>query len=319
MIDPFKIKSSKKEEPFVLHAETLVENPFAALEDKADPTIPTATLQIYEHINEALARPKVATYVNRASSAPMCLKRRWYQRRGVEGAPLTPRKEVNFLLGDLSERVILHFIAQGCVGPGKLYSKVHLGEALGSIHFQGKELFIYKQQTLSVNVAGVGDITAHADGWGLRNSDNKWELIECKSAANWGFNDFKKIGPKDYLKQAMTCLSTDYAREIGADGVRYFYIRKETGHLWDQFHKLDPFLWAEVMDEFRAVQSDTEPRAPYPIVDELYRNKPTGRRVVSFPCSYCPYLEQCKGKYTVDWKSNQYGHLTPVYVFGETQ
>lgn len=56
----------------------LIKNPYASLEDRADELIPTATKQIYDFIGDYLNRPK-DTNVNRASSAPMCVRRRWYQ------------------------------------------------------------------------------------------------------------------------------------------------------------------------------------------------------------------------------------------------
>jgi hypothetical protein len=294
-------------------APELAPNPFAALEDKADPRVPTATLQIYQFIAEYLERPSERN-PNRASSAPQCYKRRWYEKQGLPGEALTPRKMVNFLLGDLAERVMIYFVTQACVGPGKLYSEVDFGEVVGTIHFQGKELKIYKQETHTLDIGGV-TVTAHADGWGKRNSDGKWELIEKKSAANWGFKDFQTTGPKEYLKQSMVLLQTDKAKRLGADSVRYFYLRKETGHLWDRVFPFSEELWYEVVQDYRISNGPTEPKAPFLPKWELFRGKPTGRRIAEFPCTYCPFLERCHGKHDVDWKADQFGNLRPVYVF----
>lgn len=293
--------------------ELLVQNPYAPLEDKADVTIPSATLQIYRHIEDALQR-KEDKGINSASSATMCVKRRQFKRMGTPEIPLTPRKMVNFLLGDLAERVMLHFIAQACVGPGKLYSEVDLGEEIGEITFQGRQIKIFRQKTMSFSLDQL-TITGHADGFGKRNSDGKWELIECKSAANWGFLDFQQNGAGDYLNQSHALMLTDECRAREIKSVRFFYLRKETGHLWDRVHHYDETIAKRVVKEFRQSNRDDEIPAPHPLVEETYRKKPTGRMIAQFPCSYCPFLEACHGKFEVDWKADQWGNQKPVYVF----
>lgn len=293
--------------------EGMAINPFAGLEDRADPTVPTATLQIYRFIENYLDRPR-DTHVNRASSASQCFKRRWYQGRGVTGLPLTPRKMVNFLLGDLTERVVLYFIKEACVGPGKLYSEVDFGAPLGSIYFQGRELKLYHQQDLVAKIGGF-EITAHADGWGKRNSDGQWELIEVKSASDYGFDDFKDVGPKEYGKQSIVLMQTDKAKRLGVKNSRFFFLRKQTGHLWDRVFNFSEELLAEVADEYAVAAGAEEPRRPHLPQPEMVRKKPTGRTVAGFPCTYCPYIKQCQGSHSLEWTSDQFGFRKPVYVF----
>lgn len=292
----------------------LKDNPFLKFEDAGEAQIPTATLQVYEFISEYLTREK-DTHVNRASSATLCPKRRWFQRKGVEGKPITPRKIVNFLLGDLSEKTMNYFVKQGCVGPGKLYSEVDFGTPIGSFNFQNKQIEIYKQQDLVANIAGF-EVTAHVDGWGKRNIDGKWELIEFKSASNYGFSDFKKEGPGDYLRQATVNLQTNRAQELEAKEVRFFYLRKETGHLWSSVHSITPELIKEVEDGFRIANGEQEPPTPHAPEAETFRGKPTGRMVLGFPCSYCPYIEKCH-KAEVEFKNDQWLNQRPVYVVKE--
>lgn len=289
-------------------AETLLDNPWSKFEDKADPTVPTATLQIYKFIETYLGR-KSDTHVNRASSATMCYKRRWYQRNNYESTPLTPRKLVNFLLGDLSEKTMQFFIKQGCVGPGLLYSEVDFGKEIGSFTIQGKKISVYEQEDLLAKIGGL-DVTAHVDGWGKRNSDGKWELIECKSAADYGFDSFKDGGPGDYLKQAMVNLQTDKAIKLGADSVRFFYLKKNTGHLWDRHFPFDSVLAGEVAEEYKIANGPNLPKTPHMLKNETFRSKPTGRIIAAFPCSYCGYLKECQGEYEIDFKGQ-----SPKYVF----
>lgn len=297
----------------------LVKNPFAVFEDKADPTVPTATLQIYQYVAEYLERSKVETYVQRGSAATQCPKRRQYQRQGVPGEALTPRKIINFLLGDLVEKTTIFFISQGCVGPGKLYSEVNFGQEIGSFKFNDKVIRMFKQPDLTLKVPGGPLVTVHPDGFGKRNVDGKWEIISVKSAADWGFRSFREHGAGDYLRQSHAEMMTEEAKALGVESVRYFYMRKQTGHLWDRVHPFDIRIAQQVLAEYVQVESDVVIPAPHGLLDEMVRKKPTGRRVAQFPCTYCPYLERCQGKHEVEWKSDQNGHGKPVYVFGGTK
>ena len=287
-------------------------NPWAKWEDKAEPTVPTATLQIYKFIEEYLARAP-DTHVNRASSATMCFKRRWYQKNGYEATPLTPRKIVNFTLGDLTEKVVLYFIIKGCVGPGKLYSVVDFGMPIGSIFIQDKRINIYDQEDLTAQLGDI-EVTAHVDGWGKRNSDGKWELIEVKSAADYGFDKFKENGPDDYLKQAMVNLQTNKAKELGADSVRFFYLKKNTGHLWDRSFPFDPELFKDVIEEFKIANGSEEPKRPYLPVTEAFRGKPTGRKKLYWACHYCPFTQTCWPEAELEFKNN-----SPLWILKENK
>ena len=288
----------------------LVTNPYAYLDDRADREIPTATLQIYDHIAQSLMRED-STHVNRASSASLCPRRRWFQRTGVKGTPLNPRKIINFTLGDLTERVVLAFIRDGLVGPGKLYSEIHLGEKIGEIKLQGKLLDVHAQEDLVIQEKGMPEVTAHADGWGKRNLDGKWELIEIKSAADYGFSGFQQEGPKDYIKQAHALMMTTKAKELGVRETRFFFLRKSTGHIHDRLEVFDEKIWRQVRREYIQVLSDDCPPAPYKLKEDK-----DGRTVAPFPCAgYCPYTKECHGDFDVEWKKDHFGHYRPSYVF----
>lgn len=312
----FPVKKSITEEPKA-QEQALEKNPFASIDDQIDGAVPTATLQIYQGIDEKLGRKEVDTHVNRASSATLCHKRRWYQRRGLPGEKLTPRKLINFLLGDLSEIAHRHYVHEFLVGPGKMYSEVDFGTPTGTFEANGKTITIYKQADLVANIGGI-QVTAHVDGWGKRNSDGQWELIEFKSSSNFGFDEFRKIGTSDYLKQAMVNLQTNRALELGAREVRFYYLRKETGHLWDRLYSFDQDLANDVAEEFRLANAEAEPPAPYFPKLETERKKPTGRKVLDFPCTYCPYKHHCHAGITVEFKE-AFGKSYPVYVVGKTE
>lgn len=289
--------------------EDLKQNPFFTIDSGDSLLVPTATLQIYEYISEKLRRP-LDTNVKRASAASACPRKRWYQAKGHPGKPMAPRAHITFLYGDLTERVLLHFIREALVGPGRLYSEVDLGETIGSLNFQGIELKIYKQQTLTANLDGI-EITAHGDGFGKRNLDGEWEYIEIKSSANFGFDAFKSGETPDYIKQAHAVMLTDKAKALGVKSTRFYYARKETSHLWDRVFLFDENIAKQIRDEYKAVET-TEPPRPYGPVPETFRGKPTGRMVLKYPCSYCPHVDSCQPQHKLEFKSGR-----PVLVIDE--
>lgn len=287
---------------------------WAHLEEKQELALPTATIQIYEFIEQELKREK-DNNVNRCSAATMCVRRRWYQHHGYEGTPLTPRKIVNFMMGDLAERIMLYFVKEANVGPDKLYSEINLGEKTGEITIQGKKIDLYAQKILSFKLFDGTTITGHADGFGRRNSDKQWELIEVKSAADYGFDDFVTDGPGDYLKQSHALMLTEEAEKLNIESVRFFYLKKSTGHIHDRFFDYDPFLADRVYTEFKMAIDENIPAAPFGLISEKFRDKPTGRIIAPFPCSYCPYLQECKGPYQKEFKNG-----SPKFIFkGEEQ
>lgn len=288
--------------------DELVPNPFAAFEDHNEPTIPSATLQIYQFIEKYLER-KEETNVLRASAATMCVRRRWYQASGYKGTPLTPRKMVNFMLGDLSERTLLYFIKQALVGPGKLYSEVDFGQIIGSFQFQNKPIDLHVQKTMSFNIGAI-IITGHADGFGKRNSDGQWELIECKSAADFGFDKFIDYGPGDYLKQAHALMLTEDCKKRAIKQVRFFYLKKNTGNLYDRVFDFDPILADLVIKEFQQAHGINTPEKPYSLIPETHYRKPTGRITCVWQCAYCPFTKECHGEFETEWKNGR-----PKYIW----
>lgn len=290
-------------------SQVLESNSLADASDLTDHAVPTATLQIYQFIQEYLARSP-DTHINRASSAPTCYKKRWYQRNGYVGTQMGARARVNFLLGDLTEYSLKYFVLKGCVGPGRLYSEIKYGNKIGSFTVQGgKEIEMHEQEDLTAQI-GPYTFTAHVDGWGKRNLDGKWELIEFKSSSNSGFRNFVgQKGAGDYLKQSTVNLLTTKAKELGADGVRYFYIRKETGHTWDKYYPFDPALAKVVEQEANLANQEVEPEAPYSPIIEIKYKKATGRAVLPWQCSYCPYTTRCHPSANLEFKSGK-----PVYV-----
>lgn len=291
----------------------LVKNPWESIEDQIDGDIPSATLQIYQGIEAQLNRPK-DNNVDRASSATMCVRRRWYQNQGVPQTPMAPRKIVNFLLGDLTEAVVVSLIKSSLVGPDKLYSEVDFGESKGKVKVQGHELEIFDQKTLYWKLSDTQTVTAHIDGLGKRNSDDQWELIEVKSAADFGYEEFRENGPGDYIKQSHACMMTEELMAKGVRSVRYFYLKKNTGHLWDRLIEFEGTIAQEVKMDFIRAKSNHIPNRPYFAKEETYYKKPTGRWVLPWQCGYCSFVQTCHPTAQKEFKKGQFGISKPVWV-----
>lgn len=298
---------------------TLTNNPWAQHENQADVEIPIATRDIYQYVNDTLMQHE-DNNVLRASMATMCVKRRWFQRQGVKGIPLTPRKVLNFTTGDVVEIVLKHFILEACLGKDKLYKAVNFGIHAGTITLNKKEIKLYDQPTLSFKLPTGQTVTAHPDGFGQRH-DGSWELIEIKSAANWGFDDFKKNDP-DYLAQAHAVMLTEEATAMNCRTVRFFYMRKETGHIWDRAFPFDDTRAAKVIEDYIVTLKEEMPPAPFSPVPQTKRvtrggkpdKIPTGKETVKFPCTYCPFIYDCHGTFDLEWERGQFGVMTPSYT-----
>lgn len=267
-----------------------------------------ASIEIHEWISKDLLKREVGT-ANRASSAPSCVRKRWFQNQGVKGEPMGPRSIIVFAFGDATEHIIKYFIAKACVGPGKLYSEVDFGEKDGTFTIQHREFDIYKQETLTYTIGGI-PVTAHADGWGKRNSDGRWELLEVKSASFQGFAKFVK-GEASYIKQVHALMMSPKAKELKADTARFFFMNKNNSDIFDRLYPYNPALAYEVDQEFKMAAGPSKPSIPIDDPDigfqeALYRGKPTGKKTLGYKCGYCEYkTTECFPEAKLDFKSGK--------------
>lgn len=268
--------------------------------------IDPATKQIYAWIDESLSRGQ-DNVINRASSASQCERKLWYKKNGEPGEQMDARAIINFALGDLTEAVVVAFLKAACVGPDKLYSEVQFGESAGECKVQGRTFEIFKQKTLITKIVGM-EIPGHADGFGKRNSDGKWELIEIKSAADFGFRDFLEKGPGDYINQSHCLMMSEDALALGIRTVRFLYLKKNTGHIASRSYEFDTDVASEVANKFIAANQEQIPERPYSPIAETFRSKPTGKIKLPWQCSYCPYTTTCWTNTEMELKSGK-----PVY------
>lgn len=286
------------------------ENPFSEGGDYK--TLPQGTIEIFRYVNETLNNRGEDTDVLRASAASQCYKQRWFKHNKYPSEPLNPRALLVFAFGDVVEHVMKHFIANACVGEGRLYSEVDFGRKTGTFTIQHREFDIYEQETLITYFEDFS-VTGHPDGWGKRNSDGMWELIEIKSAASFGFDRFKRGETPDYIKQVHALMM---ARDVYS--TRFFYMNKNTSHVFDRLYEFDPDVAEMVENEYRLSIQLEEPEAPYGFKDEIIgvgRNKrPSGRKLLeSWKCSYCSYTKTCHKGIQMEYKSGK-----PIYFMEKT-
>lgn len=243
--------------------------------------------------------------VCRASSAPRCVRQRWFLAKGRAPKPLDWRALSVFMTGDLVELKMVNAIVSGCVGPDKFYAEVDFGKRAGSVFLNGRDYATFAQETLEIDAGNGLKISGHADGWGKRNHDGQWELIEIKSSSNRGFRDFEKGIVPNYEKQAATLLQSSKAKKLGATECRFFYERKETSHIADMLICPSEELIEEVMSEFHQSISNDMPDIPERLlVDD---GEP-----LNWECSYCPFVDTCRSDYSISFQGNT--KKKPVYL-----
>jgi hypothetical protein len=300
-----------------LYVSRLIKNPFIDLDYEAEDFISEEVLEIYRWIDRSLVDRDDESNVLRASAASLCVLRRWLQGRGIKGNRTAPRSILNFMLGELFEHAIKHLIKYGNVGPGKLYSEVNFGKVIGTFPLQKREFELHEQIEVITKI-GPLTIPGHLDGMGKRNIDGKWEFIEAKSSSDYGFEKFKKKGPDDYLRQSHTLMMSEEAAKWGVSETRYFYGRKQKGHLHGRLIRFDDNVADLVRREFLQSVSGEKPRPPHSLAREIDSGGfPTGRVVaLVVPCSYCPYLntEHCHNGLTKYLRRDFRGNRKPLYA-----
>jgi hypothetical protein len=295
----------------------LLKNPFIDQDYEAEDFVSEEVLEIYRWIDQNLVDRDDDSNVLRASAAPSCVLRRWLQARGIKGNRTAPRSILNFMLGELFEYALKYLVIKANVGPGKLYSEVKFGELVGTFPIQKKSFEIHEQIEVITRI-GPLKIVGHLDGMGKRNCDGRWEFIEAKSASDYGFNKFKSSGPDNYLKQAHALMMSEEAAKWGVDETRYFYGRKQKGHLHGRLIKFDENIAETVRHEFVQSVGPEKPQPPYSLAREIDSSGfPTGRLVaLVVPCSYCPYLntEHCHNGLQKYCRRDGWGNRKPVYA-----
>jgi hypothetical protein len=266
---------------------------------------------------------------NRASAMGYCPRRLGYQKLGIPGMPLTPRRSLVLRHGTVFD----------------IGLKQDIKQALGHRFLDGDSLPPDK-----VMIEGI-EITGSFDGV-FQMDDGRLAVVEIKTCAGRTFEQAQQ-GQVDiaYLAQAWV-----YSEMTGCPVVVFIFYRKETSHLCEvifdrdatetvitkrfggnelEIATKDPALIAEVRTPFDTSISDRVkktiievaatssliqlPEGVRAIEPELYKVQgkakaeeaakiygagwqagswwifETKRQIAGFPCSYCPWIDQCLG------------------------
>lgn len=280
--------------------------------------IPEIIQEIYNGITIGHLKSERSDKVNRCSAANLCPRRRVFSRLKTPCKALAPRTITNFLQGNLGEATMKAMVKTYLVGENKYYKNVDFGEVLGSVLIDNYLIEQTAQPEISFEVESFpGEmitITGHPDGVGTK-LDGTMEFLEFKTASEWGFKEFMEQGPTDYKKQAHALMLTGFAKLHKITNVKFIYLKKNTGHMWAADCAFDQAVADQVLEEYRGVHMGVYNKPIFALKEETYYKKPTGFMTAVYPCSYCPYLENCHGEPIMEFKKDQYGSQGPVFKY----
>ena len=161
----------------------------------------------------------------------------------------------------------------------------------------------------------------HIDGTFDVEIDNKiWDI---KSASPFafdhkfknGFNALTKGDTFGYVEQGYVYAEAEKKKFGG-----WIAINKSTGEwavtetpLADDEHRAKALK--KVKDNSNAIKKNLPFERCFTDVEEMYRRKPTGNRVLGFECSYCPYKKDCWGDEIQHLPQQSSQGLNPKWVW----
>jgi hypothetical protein len=280
--------------------------------------------------------------VFRASSAGYCERRLGYDKLGIPGDPITPRRAAVFHHGNILDRAL----------------KTDMAQALGD-----KFLDLGKLPRNYCEIEGV-DIGFEPDG-AFQTDDGQIGIIEIKTMAEFGFNR----ALKGEIERSYLCQSWVYSYGTSFNPIVFVCYKKNTSHFCEvifdrratetvvtqrfggdpvELEANGPLLIAEIRTPFdpsveeevrgkfsrlakvekekdlsfgvKVYENETvsvqgkEKAAPLiaqygePVKSGSWYKFETGRKIAGFPCSYCPHIRRCLGA-RLEFKDNK-----PVWV-----
>lgn len=235
----------------------------------------------------------------RASSAGQCARKLWYTYTGQEGEPLQPRALMTFLCGDLME-VGLSVVAR-----------------LAGWKMIGKSGNPDEEPSLDVVLPSGKMVQGHPDDLLHNEEEQKFYLVEFKSANEYGFEEFVKNGLSDTFGYA-TQVSL-YLDSLSLKHGIVCYVCKTNGQIADRVVSRDASLVAKAKLRLDGILAGQEPgREHSPVPETEYdrktkRREPTGMMVLPVQCAYCAFRDKCwAGCVTKETKGGK-----PVWVVND--
>lgn len=224
-------------------------------EEQADEFGKTLSDLISSRLRETTGGPRKFTL--RMSNIGKGTRQLWYQKRYPPETKLQGHTLLKFIIGDITEVLLLFLARLGGHSVSHLQAEVEIG--------------------------GIkGHIDAEIDG----------VTVDVKSASSHSFKKFKdgtlaENDPFGYIEQI-----AGYSKARGTDGA-FLALDKQNGHVaYLPFSKeeLDVFKVEDRIEYLKvAIESDVEPERCYP--DEKMGE--SGNRKLGVNCSYCDFKKRC--------------------------
>ena len=199
----------------------------------------------------------------------------------------------------------LQMEAKGIKGEGQPYN-VKMRNTFGDL-IEALALFVMKSAGVNVEneqkkvvykfgenkIEGRQDVEINKKIWDIKSASPY--SFEKKFGEEGGFNEVVKDDTFGYASQGFL-----YSEGQGKDFGGWIAINKSTGEwtvcetpaLHDEYKKV---ALDKAKENFKALQDGVPFKRNYDSIEETFRGKPTGNKVLGFACSFCPYKLPCWG------------------------
>jgi len=199
----------------------------------------------------------------------------------------------------------LQMEAKGIKGEGQPYN-VKMRNTFGDL-IEALALFVMKSAGVVVEneqkkvvykfgenkIEGRQDVEINKKIWDIKSASPY--SFEKKFGEEGGFNEVVRDDTFGYASQGFL-----YSEGQGKDFGGWIAINKSTGEwtvcetpaLHDEYKKV---ALDKAKENFKALQDGVPFKRNYEAVEETFRSKPTGNKVLGFACSFCPYKLPCWG------------------------
>jgi len=199
----------------------------------------------------------------------------------------------------------LQMEAKGIKGEGQPYN-VKMRNTFGDL-IEALALFVMKSAGVNVEneqkkvvykfgenkIEGRQDVEINKKIWDIKSASPY--SFEKKFGEEGGFNEVVKDDTFGYASQGFL-----YSEGQGKNFGGWIAINKSTGEwtvcetpaLHDEYKKV---ALDKAKENFKALQDGVPFKRNYEAVEETFRSKPTGNKVLGFACSFCPYKLPCWG------------------------
>ena len=199
----------------------------------------------------------------------------------------------------------LQMEAKGIKGEGQPYN-VKMRNTFGDL-IEALALFVMKSAGVNVEneqkkvvykfgenkIEGRQDVEINKKIWDIKSASPY--SFEKKFGEEGGFNEVVKDDTFGYASQGFL-----YSEGQGKNFGGWIAINKSTGEwtvcetpaLHDEYKKV---ALDKAEDNVKAIKDGVPFKRQYDAIEETFRGKPTGNKVLGFACSFCPYKLPCWG------------------------